>query len=109
MLTAMERVDTGLQLEDAKPHGAEPGRYSSMLKWAFNPGVEETGTRKKVSLASLSNGGNETDVGIKSSVQTLKKLVGRRPLCKKRDLKHAVSDVVVEKVSRVTRSRVKNT
>jgi hypothetical protein len=60
-------------------------------------------------LASLSSGGNETDVGIKSSVQTLKKLVGRRPLCKKRDLKHAVSDVVVEKVSRVTRSRVKNT
>jgi hypothetical protein len=60
-------------------------------------------------LTSLSNGGKETDVGTKSSVQTLKKHAGRRPLYKKRDLKHAVTDVVAEKVSRVTRNRVKNT
>jgi hypothetical protein len=109
MLIAMERVDTGSQSEDAVPHGAEPGRYSSSLKRALNPAVEETGTRKKVSLTSLSNGGKETDVGAKSLVQTLKKPAGHRPLCKKGDLEHAVTDVVAEKVSRVTRSRVKNT
>jgi hypothetical protein len=99
MLIAMERVDTGSQSEDAVPHGAEPGRYSSSLKRALNPAVEETGTRKKVSLTSLSNGGKETDVGAKSSVQTLKKPIGRRPLCKKGDLEHAVTNVVAKKVS----------
>jgi hypothetical protein len=90
MLTAMERVDTGSQSEDAVPHGAELGRYSSSLKRALNPAIEEIGTRKKVSLTSLSNGGKETNVGAKSS-------------------EHAVTGVVAEKVSRVTRSRVKNT
>ena len=72
------------------------------------PTVEETGTRKKVSLTSLCNGGNETDGEANSSVQTLKKPGGRRPLSKKGELEHG-TDVVAEKVSRVTRSRVKNT
>jgi hypothetical protein len=61
MLTAMEWVDTGSQSEDVVPHGAEPGRYSSSLKRALNPAVEETGTRKKVSLTSLSNGGADLE------------------------------------------------
>jgi hypothetical protein len=101
-------VDTGSQSEDAVPHGPEPpGRYSSSLKRALNPAVEETGTRKKVSLTSLSNGGKETDVGAKSSVQTLQKPAGRRPLSKKGELQHA-TDVVAENLSRITRSRLKN-
>ena len=104
MLRAMYWVHTGMQSEAVVSHEAGP----SSLKRALNPAVEETGIRKKVSLTALSNGGKEIDVGAKSSVQTPKKPAGRRPLCKKADLEHA-PDVVVEKVSRVTRSKVKNT
>ena len=89
-------------------HGEVPRRSSSSFKRALNPTVEETGTRKKVSLTSLCNRGNEIDGEANSSVQTLKKPAGRRPLSKKGELEHGI-DVIAEKVSRVTRSKVKNT
>lgn len=105
MLTALRRFHTGLGSEDGILQGER--RDSLSLKRALIPAVEDTGTRKKVSLTSLSVGGNDIDVGAKSLAQGLKKHAGRRPFLKKGDLEQP-SDVVAETVSRITRSRVKN-
>jgi hypothetical protein len=73
-----------------------PGWCTSSLKKALNPAIDETGTRKKVSV---------TDRGNKSTASGSKTPSGFR----KGDLEPPVVDVAKLKGKKVTRSSIKRT
>jgi hypothetical protein len=85
----------------------ETTKDSGSLKRALNPTIHDIMTRKKVSISTLCNEGNDKE---KSAHALLNKKGGKKRKCKKADLQQAVTDVPETEGKKAnTRSRVKKT